>query len=54
MIVASWNIRGFNKPLKHLRMQRLLRDSKIDVIALLETKLSRHKARWIFYRKFQG
>ena len=38
--LTSWNIRGLNKPKKHLVIKNLLREWKGDVVCLLETKLS--------------
>ena len=40
MIIASWNIRGFNLPLKHQAMQNFLRSKEVTVMAILETKLN--------------
>ncbi|GAB2286220.1 hypothetical protein Dimus_039749 [Dionaea muscipula] len=40
MILAFWNIRGFNKTLKHKEVQRFLRVHEIDLFALLETKIA--------------
>lgn len=54
MIISAWNVRGFNQPLKHLRVQRLSKDSNIDVLALLETKLSKNVVNKIVDRKFYG
>lgn len=38
MIIASWNIRGFNSPLKQNGMSNLIHKNGIDVIGILETK----------------
>lgn len=51
MIIASWNIRGFNLPLKHQAMQNFLR-SKVTVMAILETKLNYASVTEIMQRKF--
>ena len=40
MITASWNIRGFNLPLKHHAIQKFLRNKGVNVMAILETKLN--------------
>lgn len=40
MRLAAWNIRGFHKPLKHGGVQHLLLSKKIQVMAVLETKLT--------------
>ncbi|XP_061375403.1 uncharacterized protein LOC133317554 [Gastrolobium bilobum] len=52
MIVASWNIRGFNMPLKHQGVQYFLRKRSIDVLAILETKLTALLVENILKRKF--
>lgn len=54
MIIASWNIRGFHIPLKHLRMQRFFIKKKVDVMAILESKLKRGAFKNIIDWKFQG
>jgi len=54
MIVACWNIRGFARPLKHNGVKHLIKQQSIDVLGLLETKLSQEKLSWILSRKFQG
>lgn len=54
MILASWNIRGFNMPLKHLRMQNFLRSRNVDVMAILESKLDTNSAKNILDWKFAG
>ncbi|KAH1242799.1 hypothetical protein GmHk_07G020044 [Glycine max] len=41
MIIASWNIRGFNLPLKHHAMQSFLRFKEVNVMTVLETKLNK-------------
>ncbi|XP_074305578.1 uncharacterized protein LOC141640795 [Silene latifolia] len=36
--IATWNIRGFNKPIKHSEVNLFLKENKVDVLGLLETK----------------
>ncbi|XP_074266962.1 uncharacterized protein LOC141590257 [Silene latifolia] len=38
MKIASWNIRGFNCPIKHSEVRDYLMDNNIDILALLETR----------------
>ena len=52
MIIASWNIRGFNLPLKHHAMQSFLRCKEINVMVVLETKLNKASVEEIMRRKF--
>ncbi|KAL2966465.1 hypothetical protein AAZX31_16G118800 [Glycine max] len=52
MIIASWNIRGFNLPLKHHAMQSFLRCKEVNVMAVLETKLNKVSVEEIIRRKF--
>ncbi|XP_073275385.1 uncharacterized protein [Primulina huaijiensis] len=40
MIVASWNIRGFHKPLKQKGVQNLVHSRKIDIVGILESKFN--------------
>ena len=52
MIIASWNIRGFNLPLKHHAMQKFLRNKGVNVMAILETKLNTILVEDTMKRKF--
>ena len=52
MIIASWNIRGFNLPMKHHAMQSFLHCKEINVMAVLETKLNKASVEEIMKRKF--
>lgn len=38
MIVATWNIRGLNSPLKQKKIKYLIKPNKISIIGILETK----------------
>ncbi|XP_028206366.1 uncharacterized protein LOC114389839 [Glycine soja] len=51
MIIASWNIRDFNLPLKHHAMQNFLRCKEINVMDVLETKLNEASVEEIMRRK---
>jgi endonuclease/exonuclease/phosphatase family metal-dependent hydrolase len=37
--IVTWNVRGLNKEKKRLRVRRLLRQWKVDIVCLQETKL---------------
>ncbi|KAF5469057.1 hypothetical protein F2P56_013157 [Juglans regia] len=37
--IVSWNVCGLNEVEKHLRIQHLLREWKVDIVCLQETKL---------------
>ncbi|KAG4958281.1 hypothetical protein JHK87_034914 [Glycine soja] len=52
MIIASWNIRGFNLPLKHHAMQKFLHNKGVNVMAILETKLNTISEENTLKRKF--
>ncbi|XP_074315376.1 uncharacterized protein LOC141651570 [Silene latifolia] len=39
MIISSWNIRGFNDPIKQLEVRGYLYQNKIEVLGLLETRV---------------
>lgn len=42
MIVCSWNIRGLNDPNKTTTLSKFLSRNKVDVMAVLETRV-KHK-----------
>ncbi|XP_074266693.1 uncharacterized protein LOC141589974 [Silene latifolia] len=52
MIIFTWNIRGFNKPVKHSEVLHFLRDNKVDVLGLLETRVKHNKAKMILRTTF--
>jgi len=54
MICACWNIRGFSLPLKHNGVRHLIKEHKIDVLAILESKINKQKLDWIMKVKFPG
>ncbi|XP_074265186.1 uncharacterized protein LOC141587607 [Silene latifolia] len=39
MRVSSWNIRGFNDPIKQQEVRGYLRENKVEVLGLLETRV---------------
>ncbi|KAL8151863.1 hypothetical protein V2J09_021671 [Rumex salicifolius] len=41
--IASWNTRGLNDPAKHYVVRHLVKITKVDIIALLETRLKHNK-----------
>ncbi|XP_074293358.1 uncharacterized protein LOC141620364 [Silene latifolia] len=53
MKIASWNIRGFNSPIKHSEVRDYLKDNNIDILALLETRVKVNRALKI-QKKFQN
>jgi exonuclease III len=40
--ILSWNVRGLNNRRKRLRICNLLKDWKVDIICLQETKVKDH------------
>lgn len=54
MKLASWNIRGFHKPLKHKGVQHLLKKQRINIVGLLETKLSEQSLNTVLQQSFAG
>ncbi|XP_074297523.1 uncharacterized protein LOC141628258 [Silene latifolia] len=53
MILATWNIRGFNKPIKHSEVNLFLKENNVDVLGLLETRVKSTKAKTILRSKFK-
>ncbi|XP_022862530.1 uncharacterized protein LOC111382721 [Olea europaea var. sylvestris] len=54
MKIGSWNIRGFNPPLKQNGVKEFMRRHEIDVMGILETKLNDFKLSRIIRNKFGG
>ena len=54
MKIGCWNIRGLNKPLKHNGVANLMRIQRIDILGLLESKLSQAKLASVMKYKFKG
>ncbi|KAK9755357.1 hypothetical protein RND81_01G019300 [Saponaria officinalis] len=51
MIMSAWNIRGFNRPMKHSEVSNFLASNKVDFCGLLETRVKQNKSSSIL-RKF--
>lgn len=43
MIISCWNIRGYNDSTKHGAVKHHINSNKIDVMALLETRVTPDK-----------
>ncbi|XP_074305658.1 uncharacterized protein LOC141640879 [Silene latifolia] len=52
MKVASWNVRGFNCPIKQCEVKDFLVHNQLDVLAILETRVKETKARKIISKVF--
>ncbi|KAK9756126.1 hypothetical protein RND81_01G075300 [Saponaria officinalis] len=52
MIISAWNIRGFNKSVKHSEVAGFLAQSKVDFCGLLETRVKKGKADSILRKSF--
>lgn len=48
MIIASWNIRGLNKPLKQREIRHLVSFHRINVLGILETKVKASDFKKVF------
>lgn len=54
MKIASWNIRGFNHPLKQNGAKHLIRSNQLDILAILESKCSWSKIQKFIQNKLVG
>ncbi|XP_074305888.1 uncharacterized protein LOC141641110 [Silene latifolia] len=54
MIIASWNIRGFNKVVKQVEVVKFLSENKVDILGLLETRVKKNKANKILRNKLRN
>jgi len=52
--IASWNVRGLNRPKKQEDVKAFLQKYQISLIGLLETKVKEEKVRAVAARLFQG
>ncbi|XP_074293081.1 uncharacterized protein LOC141619991 [Silene latifolia] len=52
MIISIWNIRGFNKPIKHSAVLNFHRENKVDILGVLETRVKSNKARKVLRTSF--
>ena len=43
MIFISWNIRGLNNPHKQDIIKNMIRDNKLDIVLIQETKMLKDK-----------
>ncbi|XP_019238406.1 PREDICTED: uncharacterized protein LOC109218498 [Nicotiana attenuata] len=47
MIIVSWNIRELNKSFKQQELKKFLLSNKVDLIAVLETRVKKHRVQKI-------
>ncbi|XP_074315663.1 uncharacterized protein LOC141651871 [Silene latifolia] len=52
MKISSWNVRGFNCPLKHSEVKDFLKDNSMDVLTLLETRVKEYNVASIVNQHF--
>ncbi|XP_057950976.1 uncharacterized protein LOC131145808 [Malania oleifera] len=52
MKIITWNIRGFNSPLKQNGVINLMKKNKVDIFCILETKLSSENLEKLMNKKF--
>ncbi|GFZ07108.1 hypothetical protein Acr_19g0000450 [Actinidia rufa] len=52
-LVARWNIRGMNKPLKQNGILEYTRKNKVDIMGILETKLKHQRTRDVVKHNFR-
>lgn len=49
MNIISWNIRGLNNPHKKDMLKNIIRDNKLDIMLLQETKMQKDKVESLFF-----
>ena len=54
MTILVWNVRGINDPLKQKSMVARIRQLKIQLVCLLETRVKENKSQQIIDRYFHG
>ncbi|XP_074283610.1 uncharacterized protein LOC141608150 [Silene latifolia] len=54
MIFSSWNIRGLNKLVKQIEVNKFLTQNKLDILGILETRVKETKSHRILRNKFRG
>ncbi|XP_074266232.1 uncharacterized protein LOC141588700 [Silene latifolia] len=54
MIISSWNIRGLNKLVKQIEVNKFLTQNKLDIFGILETRVKENKSQRILRNKFRG
>lgn len=42
MIISTWNVRGLNHPSKISEVKRLVKSNRVNIIAILETRVKRN------------
>lgn len=52
--ILTWNIRGFNRPLKHHELKRVVSQHKVNLVCSLETCVQQVKANSIRDHLFPG
>lgn len=50
MILSYWNIRGYNDLVKHDTIKRHVKQNRVDVFVLLETRVREGKCSMILYK----
>jgi len=53
MKISSWNIRGFNMPLKQIGLRSFMKMQHVDIMGVLETKLNHGKLSQVLRFKFK-
>ncbi|XP_074313957.1 uncharacterized protein LOC141649159 [Silene latifolia] len=53
MRIAFWNVRGFNCPIKYSEVKDFLWTNKIDLLAILETRVKSNRATKIIHKHFR-
>ncbi|KAK4438304.1 hypothetical protein Salat_0164700 [Sesamum alatum] len=54
MKIGFWNVRGFNRPLKHNGVAHLIKNNNLCLLGILETKLAASTIPRILHRSFPG
>lgn len=54
MKISSWNIRGFNDTLKQQEVVAFIRENKLDILGLMETKIKVDKKNKLIQKLFQN
>ncbi|KAL0324477.1 UNVERIFIED_CONTAM: hypothetical protein Scaly_2414800 [Sesamum calycinum] len=54
MKIDFWNVRGFNRPLKHNGVAHLIKNNQLCLLDILETKLAATTVPRIIHRSFPG
>ncbi|KAL2225249.1 UNVERIFIED_CONTAM: Retrovirus-related Pol polyprotein from type-2 retrotransposable element R2DM, partial [Sesamum indicum] len=54
MKIGFWNVRGFNRPLKHNGVAHLIKNNRLCLLGILETKLAASSIQTILSRSLPG